>query len=78
MKKLILLLCLFASAYAQDKQKCGATTTKGTACKNPAQAGDTRCYLHSDKTPHCGVLTAKKTPCKMVVKKAGDHCWRHQ
>lgn len=56
---------------------CLATTQDGQPCKRQAQAGDTKCWQHSDKTPRCNAPTKAGGKCKMGVKKEGDKCHHH-
>jgi len=50
------------SASGGDRQKCAATTAKGTACKNNALAG--KCYCHAHKK--------LELPSKVVLEESDD------
>lgn len=79
MKKLILLLTLFAlSVSANPPQLCKGTKADKTPCKSSFVMADGYCKAHSPTTLKCGAMTSKKQPCKMMVSKAGEKCRFHQ
>lgn len=82
----LLTLCvlLIGLSAAAQTHRCGATTQKGTPCKNIVKTLGSHCWMHGGTTTanaevyFCGALTAKGTPCKRRVRISGMKCHSHK
>lgn len=62
-----------------DKERCEATTTKGTRCKLIKEKGSKYCEIHAatdDASKQCQATTKAGTQCKRAAKKKG-YCEQH-
>lgn len=62
-----------------DKERCEATTTRGTRCKLIKEKGSKYCEIHAatdDASKQCQAMTKAGTQCKRAAKKKG-YCEQH-
>ena len=82
MKKLMMMLFVFAMAFVAMAAQCAATTLAGTQCKRSAQENGKLCWQHArmqgkNELGTCQGKTADGQPCSRKVEAGAKFCWQH-
>ena len=79
MKKLVVMMFVFAMAFVAMAAQCAATTLMGTQCKRSAQEGGKFCWQHAamQNLGTCQGKTADGQPCTRKVEGGAKYCWQH-